>query len=355
MNLAGNLIKGKMILIDCIRHEIDGILSLLNESVEEGDRLEIKNKIESKLQQVLTLSTEQHVLLNARLNIGTSKNPTYAEILRTGQPNGPTIAKKHSNKPPETMLIYPSNDSDDSAKTFNDLKKKVNVKDLNISVQQVKHIRRGGVAVSLNDKSSSKTLRKALHQLDGFIIKKPIRNNPYIKVLGVPADITNDIILEALASLFDEAGISTTENELNNSPKVIFHSNNGTKNTRNVVLQLLPVQWTAALEKSFLNVQWSRLKMINCVPVKRCYRCQSFGHMTSNCTSERDTCSYCSGHHSLAMCTSDLQHGKCSNCVKHNVEFKQNYDTNHPANSNVCPVFKALRLKVEKSIYYYHA
>lgn len=344
-----------MILLDSIRCEIDDVLDMLNEMCQAGDRLEIKTKIESKLRQVLTMSSEQHMLINARVHMETNGLKTYAEMVKNGKSDVPAIVKKHFVKPPETMLIYPSTGSEDSEKTFNALKQKINVKDLKINIQRVKQIRRGGIAVSLSDRTSSKSLRKAVHELDAFIIKKPVRNNPYIKIAGVSSDVTNEEITDALDSLFTEYNALKTTSENNYPVKYIFQTMNKKSNLRNVVVQLQPNQWSLAIEKAYINVQWHRFKMINCIPVKRCYRCQSFGHTTTNCPSEKDICSYCSGNHDYSKCKSESPTGKCSNCVKHNTEYNLNHEVNHPSNSSICPVFKSLRLKLEQSIKYYHA
>ena len=58
----------------------------------------------------------------------------------------------------------------------------------------------------------------------------------------------------------------------------------------------------------------------------RCFNCQKFGHISSNCKSNQ-TCGHCSGNHSYNQC-SKTEPPKCANC-----------HGNHPADSTYCPTY----------------
>ena len=86
--------------------------------------------------------------------------------------------------------------------------------------------------------------------------------------------------------------------------------------------------------------------------VKRCNRCQNFGHYAKNCSEEHAHCGYCHGHHLSKECTNvkegDVQHYKCVNC-----ERNEKDSTGHSAFRYNCPSYLDLQKKVKNSIPYY--
>ena len=68
--------------------------------------------------------------------------------------------------------------------------------------------------------------------------------------------------------------------------------------------------------------------------VKRCFVCQDFGHMQSNCpTPDKKACAKCGENHDTNSCSSTV--AKCVNCCRKNLPH------DHYASSVDCPLFKA--------------
>ena len=63
------------------------------------------------------------------------------------------------------------------------------------------------------------------------------------------------------------------------------------------------------------------------IRIIRCYKCQKFGHMSSNCHS-RESCKHCAEKHSVAKWTNKDKPAKCSNCKG-----------NHQADDTNCPTY----------------
>ena len=88
--------------------------------------------------------------------------------------------------------------------------------------------------------------------------------------------------------------------------------------------------------------------------VKRCNKCQQFGHYYADCKAN-GCCTFCkSSEHKSSDCnlkgTSDKSAYQCINCEKSGMEFH-----GHSAHWGKCPVFSESQDKVKLSIPYYRA
>ena len=63
------------------------------------------------------------------------------------------------------------------------------------------------------------------------------------------------------------------------------------------------------------------------IRIIRCYKCQTFGHMSSNCHS-KESCKHCADEHSVAKCTNKDKQAKYNNCKG-----------NHEADDAYCPAY----------------
>ena len=86
--------------------------------------------------------------------------------------------------------------------------------------------------------------------------------------------------------------------------------------------------------------------------VRRCNKCQSFGHFEKECTSTDHICGVCSDTgHSASSCPLKAQSSsyKCSNCVKNM------HPHNHATSSSTCKSFIDEQKKLKHSISYYNS
>ena len=82
--------------------------------------------------------------------------------------------------------------------------------------------------------------------------------------------------------------------------------------------------------------------------VKRCNRCQEFGHYADKCRKSDDVCGFCANQHKSDDCPDkNKPYGehKCHNCKGSNNEAP-----GHPAFWTKCPAYKAQQKKLENSI-----
>lgn len=80
------------------------------------------------------------------------------------------------------------------------------------------------------------------------------------------------------------------------------------------------------LQNKKLLIDMIRLRVEKYINIKRCFRCQRFGHLATNCNREF-ACSKCGESHDSRQCNSKEE--KCANCKA----------TDHSASSKVCPSY----------------
>ena len=87
--------------------------------------------------------------------------------------------------------------------------------------------------------------------------------------------------------------------------------------------------------------------------VKRCNKCQKFGHFQINCPNQK-TCGYCSGSHESDSCTlkeaHDITKLKCANCKHDGLP-----DCGHSTFWHQCPSYMNAQKKLKSTIPYYDA
>ena len=96
-------------------------------------------------------------------------------------------------------------------------------------------------------------------------------------------------------------------------------------------------------------------KVYDSFHVKRCFKCQCYGHISEGCSKEI-ACGYCAEPHETRNCeikdSLSLSGSCCTNCK--NSEISEHRDNCiHPAYSVSCPMFKAEQVKLKQSIPFY--
>ena len=95
----------------------------------------------------------------------------------------------------------------------------------------------------------------------------------------------------------------------------------------------------------------SAYRVVDRFYIKRCNKCQDFGHYHGQCTND-PVCGYCGEKHESSTCPlkdeTDFSKHKCINCKKANLPF-----TGHSAFWSKCPAYEAEQKKLQSSIPYY--
>lgn len=72
--------------------------------------------------------------------------------------------------------------------------------------------------------------------------------------------------------------------------------------------------------------------------VKRCFRCQQYGHLLRDCRASKDVCGKCAGEHRTSSCSiRDPSKYSCSNCMRRPSHLMSYSDGKHQAGDRLCP------------------
>lgn len=93
------------------------------------------------------------------------------------------------------------------------------------------------------------------------------------------------------------------------------------------------------LEKKRICLDFERYRIVEYLPIIRCFKCHHFEHYAGNCK-ETLQCVKCAGNHAYKDCTSELE--RCANCYFRDTDG----DSAHRADSPECPIYKELRKKL---------
>ena len=95
------------------------------------------------------------------------------------------------------------------------------------------------------------------------------------------------------------------------------------------------------------------LKVVDRFYIKRCNRCQKFGHYEKDCSSPKECCGFCTREHKSEDCgrveEGDFQNYQCCNCKEAGREA-----VGHSSHWHKCPSLIEQQKKVKKGIPYYN-
>lgn len=312
-----------LFLCDCCLTKFE--ISLAN---TEAQRI---NELEQKFLHVDTQLSEIKTLLSAQ----SSKLP------ETGNPwfDKQNWGSVKAPPAPSVLVISKHNDVDKNKENLKVVEKKV--MDNNIPLQKTFKNKKGDLCMVLNSAKTRDDLSVLVNQEGSdIVVEKRDRSNLTVSIVGLTEESDKEHVKAMFIKQNDFVSRFAAVNSIDEHFKVL--SVRPLKNNSNKFQVFASV---SPIIREGLKNNYDRviLGLVSCKVydqhhVKRCFKCQSFGHYSRDCTADESTCAKCSGSHSTSECTSGSK--KCINCTRKGLSEHDHYASDH-----TCPIFQS---EVEK-------
>jgi hypothetical protein len=254
------------------------ILNAVNRSLQASKRLEI----------AVTKSTKAE-------NKGT---PTYAEKVKM---TSNSVAPK-AVKPSRNVVIIRPDKEESEYKSSEEARDAVftliNPRKKGIQVTAIRQIRGNGLVVETTNPEGLKAFTENAKLKD--MMSRGISPRRYLYLQSCMKKQNQERLSES-----DVAAI-----------KFCFRTGRKDQRETNWVIEVSP-QVMEKLLKGKTFIAWHACKVRDSVAIRRCYKCQGYGHVAKYCRVNYDICAHCAeSGHSTKGCPNKDNHPNCVNCKK---------------------------------------
>ncbi|GBO23143.1 hypothetical protein AVEN_19060-1 [Araneus ventricosus] len=242
-----------------------------------------------------------------------------------------------------TVLLYPKDGSKEKS-LRKLLQQEVNPLEEQIHIQEVRNIRNKGLAIDIaSEEQADKLISKLANkeELQSSVeAKKFSRKNPRCIIYDVPVGTSE----EELKSAIEVAtGCEATNFTLS------FRTRER-KGRSHCVVQTTPSAFAALIALRKLSLGWTRHSVKEHLNIKRCFKCQSYGHLQRECKRKNYYCAFCGFEHHTNSCNSRFP--CCANCWEENAKRRAGFRVDHPADATCCQVYQKEVLKYKRTVQY---
>lgn len=275
--------------------------------------------------------------------------PSFAEITR----NEAKQNKKRDlpkNKP--ALIISSTSEVKSPAETMQKRRRATDFRNTNYSPAGYAFVSNNKIRVEFdNTEQRNETLKMINTKKDQTIKAEEARMlNPMFIIKGISKETTPESLQEIIIRQND------LNQNANQSPPITLKQvkNNKNPNLYNATFMTTPQTFREIIPKERININHQRVHVEEYIPILQCYNCMQIGHISSRCTKDHPTCSYCAAQtHTFKDCPvkNDTKRNSCINCTIHYQIHKINKTPpQHSATSNLCPritsAMERLRTKI---------
>ncbi|GBM60131.1 Putative protein in type-1 retrotransposable element R1DM [Araneus ventricosus] len=262
---------------------------------------------EQGIQTIQTPSTQQPVLPTTEVMVEV-QTPTYATSLKKGK----EIIHKRPNQP--TILLYHKELYDDGNQKMEKkglehlLREELSCNEVNLS--NIKPVRNNGIAITCKKEGDAQAILDKIANTESLnkliTARRPKKRHPSIIIYGISDQTTNEELQDALRH---RTGI---ENDI----KLRFKLRGRTEGTSHWVFETPSDKFQKNSMIKKLPINWSMHNVRECFHIKKCQRCQAYGHLVNNFKNIKPFCGFCGNRHQTSQCRATV--ACCINCNDEN-------------------------------------
>ena len=230
------------------------------------------------------------------------------------------------------------------------------ITDNNIFVDNTFENKKGETVITLSSQADrTKLVHSISEKFPQSNLKQPITKLPTISISGIRDEIKPDDLYETIMKLYPDIKSLINSGETFSVLSVRKQRNHQTEKP----LFQASVRVSNAIRKlienrdNFLSIGLYRCKVYDHFYIKRCNKCQKFGHYSAQCKASNHVCAYCTEDHETNSCTNKATNSfqpSCANC-KHSKRTDEQFT--HSATDRSCPAYVSEQHKLKQSISYY--
>lgn len=262
----------------------------------------------------------------------TTVKPTYAQKASMSF----KLAQKQAEKPPRHVItVYPNEDSQikSSEETKQVVMASVTPQAEKLKIRNVKKINNNGILIeAATEGDLTNMMRCEKLNAAGLKIGLPPKRKPRMIISDIPKDLEDNELLSAirLQNLEQYSAAKFSE-----SFNLSFKTGDRTRSTVNWVVEVSPEVRDIFIKGGRVFIGWHACYVRDFTTVSRCYKCQSFGHVSKYCRAQVETCGHCGvDGHCFSTCPNTNKQPTCVNCKR----AKKPHE--HSSRSKQCPAYK---------------
>lgn len=281
----------------------------------------------SEIKQLL-LKKEMPVVVTKAVTVENSQ-PSTSSIWF----NKERLEKVKAPAVPSVLVVGKTNEEGKDKQNM-EVVEKVIMDNSNIGLQKSYKNKNGELVILCDSKESRDNLSTIVGSIDARIpTKSPNGKRPTIAIVGLHKEYTKEEINAMIVKQNDFVRKFATTNNIDDHFKVLVVR--PTKKNPNVFQAFAGV--SAVLRDGIkhhndkITLGLTSCKVYDQYHVKRCNKCQLFGHYAKDCTSTEVHCAKCGDKHETEKCTSTSK--KCVNCIRSEEEKHDHhaFDINCPS------------------------
>lgn len=332
---TGITAKGIRYLKEKIQDTYAQFQEIVLENTSLKQKISEKTSVEKKVESLTdTISGVVENLNELRREISKcpKSEPTYAQKLSTPY----RLAQQQATRPPKHIVtVYPKEDSkiNSSEETKAAIMSSFLPAKEKLRIRNVRKISNKGVLIETATKDDMNTvlLSKKLDSA-GLTANLPSKRSPRMIISNIPKEMEEK---ELLAAIRQQNLKDFSKTKFAEEFTLSFRTGNRKRDVVNWVVEVSPEVRDILLKENRVFIGWQACYVRDFVSVTRCYKCQSFGHVSKHCKAQEDTCGHCGQNgHSFNTCPNNSKDPTCINCKRANKPHA------HSSRANDCPAYR---------------